>query len=286
MVDNQLVAFIGWDGFGLSNKKQALAKSKIHVGRRQGDRVYSDCRARRNYTHNSGFYEIFRGAVIPNRICMFCHEKYRSFWTKLQTGSPAINTHEEKQTLAEERAVLPHKTCDCIPELKDGDLVTFLGWHYFDYKTQTLKNGKIHVGKYRGSDESIRPMCQTHMSYHGPFSKSQHKIITAEKNIHRGCKFCRSTYPHLYKRLHEAKPQQEAIYQLTYPRKDKDGELEGGYHVITGSKKTMENVLKGRPEIHEHLNSTAGTRIKLIKGVIIEVEFKTRTIVDEVIIKE
>jgi len=284
MVDNQLVAFIGWDGYGTSDKKTALAKSKIHVGRLQGERIYSDCRARRNYTHNSGDYEIFNGAVLPNRICMFCHEKYRSFWTKLQTGPPAVNTHEEKATLAEERAVLPHKTCDCIPELRDGDLVTFVGWHYFDYKRRALTTGKIHVGKYVAKDKSIKSTCQCHPDY-DLFKIGQYRIITAEKNIWRGCKFCRSGYPHLYKRLREAKPPQEMVYQLTYPRRDKDGKLEGGYHVITGGRKTMENVLKGRPDIHEHLNSTAGTRIKLIKGAIVEVEFETRTVVDKVTIK-
>jgi hypothetical protein len=217
---------------------------------------------------------------------MFCHEKYRSFWTNLQSHSFAVNLTVEKETLAEERAVLPHKTCDCIPELKDGDLVTFLGWHYFDYKRRTLATGKIHVGKYVARDKLIRSTCQCHPSYSDLFKLGQYKIITAEKNIWRGCKFCRSGYPHLYKRLREAKPRQEGVYQLTYPRLDKDGKLEGGYHVITGGKKTMENVLKGRPEIHKWLNSTAGTRIKLIKGIVVEVEFKTRTVVDEVIIKE
>ena len=284
MTDNQLVAFIGWDGYGGSNKKQALAKSKVHVGRLQGTRVYSDCRSRRNLTHTPGFYEIFRGAVMPDRICMFCHEKYRSFWTKLQTNAFAVNLTMEKETLAEERAVLPSKTCDCIPELRDGDFVTFVGWHYFDYKRRALTTGKIHVGKYVAKDKSIRSVCQCHSDYQS-FKIGQYRIITAEKNIWRGCKFCRSGYPHLYKRLRLAKPPQKVVYQLTYPRRDKDGRLEGGCHVITGDKKMMESVLKNRPDIHEHLNTTAGTRIKLIKGAIVEVEFKTRTVVDDVIIK-
>lgn len=284
MVDNQLVAFIGWDGYGGSNVNVALDRSKIHVGRLQGVRIYSDCRARRNYTHQPGFYKIFKGKVFSDRICKFCLDKYPAFWTKLQTEPPG-DQYQEKPPLAEERAVLPHKTCDCIPELKDGDLVTFLGWHYFDYKRRTLATGKIHVGKYRELDESIRSVCQCHPGYNSIYKKGQYKIITAEKNIWRGCKFCRSGYPHLYKRLREAKSRPEMIYQLTYPRKDKDGKLEGGYHVITGGRKTMENVLKGRQDIHEHINSTRGDRVKLFKGSLIEVEFKTRTVVDEVIIK-
>ncbi|MCK4975707.1 MAG: hypothetical protein KAS36_02105, partial [Anaerolineales bacterium] len=69
---------------------------------------------------------------------------------------------------------------------KDGSLVAFIGWNYFETRVRNLKSGKIHVGRI--NKEVIRSLCRTH--YPDNFSLGQYKIITSEENQERFCRFC------------------------------------------------------------------------------------------------
>ena len=286
LVENQVVAFISWDGYGASTRKIALERSKIHIGRYRGDRIYSECQtrsSRRGYA--SGFYKVFTGKVFSDRICQHCHMRDPLFWARQQAGATVV----EKEK-AEPQVETP--VCGCNQKLKDGDLVGFVGWHYYDYKTRTLKNGKIHVGRYRGSDESIRSVCQTHASYHGPFSRSQHKIIRAEKDNRRYCKFCRDRYPGIYGKLSITVAPPEMAYYLVYPRRDQHGNKLNGYEVITTTDKaSMERQLKSRPEVLKALRTGVVTglnisNVKLFKGFSVDINYKMREVIDRVEIKE
>ena len=91
--DGEHVAFICWENWPslATSKAKALKYSKIHIGRYRNGEVESLCaRTHGSYhnTFNSRHSEIFPGRVGVDRICKFCLNKYRTFWTKLQETEP------------------------------------------------------------------------------------------------------------------------------------------------------------------------------------------------------
>jgi hypothetical protein len=91
--DGTYVAFIGWDNFQplAVSKARALKHSKIHVGVYQNGRVDSTCTRTHGSYHNdfdSRHFEVFLGRVDVERICRFCLDGRRTFWTKLQKIEP------------------------------------------------------------------------------------------------------------------------------------------------------------------------------------------------------
>ena len=88
--EGQFVAFIGWDDWPRpeDNKVRALKSSKIHVGMYRNGRVQSTC-AQTHGAHHNEFgnrnFEVFLGRVDVTRICKFCLDNRRTFWTALQS---------------------------------------------------------------------------------------------------------------------------------------------------------------------------------------------------------
>ena len=91
--DGKYVAFISWDNFHplAVSKARALKHSKIHMGVYRKGRVDSACKRTHGSYHNdfdSRHFEVFLGRVDVERICKFCLDSYRAFWTKLQDIEP------------------------------------------------------------------------------------------------------------------------------------------------------------------------------------------------------
>jgi len=168
---------------------------------------------------------------------------------------------------------------------KDGNLVTFIGWHYFDARSRNLRSGKIHVGRINKG--IIRSLCRTH--YPTNFSIGQYGIITSEGNKERFCRFCSREDPELYAKLLSTPLPPEMFYILMFPAENAGESIRGSDFIIAkNTEGSIRRKLLNNPqflrELKNNLKQTGN--VKLLKAHYVDVDFKIREVVEKITFKE
>ncbi len=165
---------------------------------------------------------------------------------------------------------------------KDGSLVAFIGWNYFETRVRNLKSGKIHVGRI--NREVIRSLCRTH--YPDNFSLGQYKIITSEENQERFCRFCSNDDPSIYAKLVTTPQPPDMFYILIHPAMN--GRSGVDFVISKETSGSIRRRLINNPEfLRELKNNLRQTgNVKLLRAHFVGVDFKIREVVERITFKE
>jgi len=164
---------------------------------------------------------------------------------------------------------------------KDGNYVAFISWDDWprveENKARALKSSKIHVGIYRNGQ--VYSTCsRTHGAHHNEFDRRNFEIFPGRVDAKRICKFCLDSRRTFWQKLQQIEaPPKEYYFIVDLVHDD--------HQVIqTDSQGEVVARLKNYVAYADHLENINAKDGKLfiVKGSLVELDVKVRTVVEHV----
>lgn len=166
-------------------------------------------------------------------------------------------------------------------KLEDGKYVAFIGWDDYprgeENKTRALKSSKIHMGVYRNG--RMNSCCaRTHGAYHNDFRIDLVEVFHGRVDIDRICKFCLDENPGFWHKLQETEAPLKEYYFIVDHAHDQPRVIQ------TDDSREVTRLLRNYVAFADHLeniNAKDG-KLFLVKGSLVELDVKVRTVVEHI----
>ena len=166
-------------------------------------------------------------------------------------------------------------------KLEDGKYVAFIGWATWPVmeqsKARALKHSKIHIGVYRNG--KVHSTCtRVHGTYHNEFDDRHFEIFLGKVDVERICKFCLDDRRTFWQKLQRTEAPPKEYYFIV--------DLVHDEHKVVQTDDQLEvmAILKNYVAYADHLENINAKDSKLfvIKGSLVELDVKVRTVVEHV----